>query len=383
MASNLILGTVFGSGDAVPRLGPVANRSVIPNNFFITHVQARSRSVHIAREDIVALKIVTANWYIDGTAGTKLNSGQSQTDTAAIEYPAGGANRAQVRWSGATSGTTAAGATLESDWCYVAIPSGASFAVRRYLTNAGGVAWTSLGGFKNLSLTEAFGSAASGLTDTTMTAGDVPDAGNSSNFMGPVAILGMTKRRTVIYLGDSLAAGLNDTNTATGDFGIFRYLSKTYGYINAARSGDRAVWAAARDATFFDLAKYCTHAIVQHSINDIANSQTAGQTQTSIGTIATALRTANPYINLALTTLTPDTDSGNTTPNATTATARGTLNTWKRTIPAPFDRVIDLAAIYESTGLWVSSSYTGDGRHTTQAGNLFAVDNGSLGQTLP
>lgn len=361
-------------------LGPVASRNILPNNYFNGHLQARSRSVHWAREALTSIKLLLPNWYIDGT-GNLVGPGASREWRASIEYPAN--TFTQVTFGGAAGGIVANGANIESDFVDVDIPDNAQFWVRLWTECAGGTIWTSLTAFKSTAIFgEAFGSAASGITDLTMTAGAVPDAGNASNYMGPLAILGMTEADTVIYFGDSIAAGLNDTNNESGDFGIFRYLSANYGYINASRSSDRAQWAAGRGASYYELAKYCSHAIIQHSINDLVASRTAVQVEADLVTIANAVKAVKPSIKLSVTTVTPDTDAGNTTPNATTTAPKETLNRWKRTTPAPFNDVIDFALAFEVWGLWNNTTYTADGRHTTKAGNLSLINNPLISQNL-
>jgi lysophospholipase L1-like esterase len=126
----------------------------------------------------------------------------------------------------------------------------------------------------------------------------------------------------------------------------------------------------------------CTSAIIAIGINDITGGRTAAQMQAAYLQLAAQLKGAG-FAGAYLTTMMPAATStdGFATLAGQTPTGdavRQAVNAWARTVPAPFDGCIDVAAAMESgtSGKWVVNGTPGyatiDGKHPTESGHAIA-----------
>jgi hypothetical protein len=359
---------VSGAPSATSYTGPVATSAVAPSAFLTSPKQMMNRSRHVATDAITSLQVIFPNFYVTG-AGVETSPGAAATITASIEYPAG--TMTQVKFSASASGSIPSGGTLLSDACTVAIPSGATFWVRSYFTSTAGIVYCN--GVQEQAAGEVFNSAVSGLADLTMS-GTVTSTGDHVDIYRPIAILGSTRKPTVAILGDSRAAGYLDTPNGNGLGEIARGLS--CGYITIATPGDSVQNFVAGHAARLPVAQYCSHVVAQWSINDLSNNRSVAQIQADLATVYGYF---TGVIGILATTAprTTSTDSwatvANQTPFAQEA-SRVTLNTWKRTVPAPWAATWEVADQVESarnSGRW-TPGLTTDGLHENQAGYILA-----------
>jgi len=332
------------------------------------------RTMSFARDTISALRVAWANWFVTA-AGGEQGAGGTMTINASIEYPAG--TFTQVKFSAGATGTIANGTTLVSDSVAVIIPDGAQFWVRWFVASTVALPMTSSPpSLRNTAQGDAFVAAG---TDQTMS-GTVTDDGGTWS-MWPVAIIGSTTRRTIAYLGDSRVVGQQDDFTGTtGDMGqLERPFAPVYGGITLACPGETAAQFLASNSKRLALATYCSTAICEYGINDLAASVTAVTLQTRISSIAALFAGKDFYV----TTLVPDTTGAWTLTNGSdqTVTAfeaqRVAYNTWARANNGGFTGFFDHASVVESSlnsGKWIAdgttNKYTRDGLHENAAANL-------------
>lgn len=155
-------------------LGQVATRCHLAKQTSGTPKQMMCRSWHVACDDIVAIRIAEANWYLNASM-VETGLGANMVVSAAIEYPLNVCGR--LLWGGAATGTAPTLTTLVSDALTVTIPRGAMFAVRRYITCASGIPFTSFSDQTDRGFgIDVFGYAASGLSDQTLSNATVTTA---------------------------------------------------------------------------------------------------------------------------------------------------------------------------------------------------------------
>lgn len=351
-------------------VGQLATRAgFIPTSVTASNKQQMSRTGHFARENIVSLQLALANFAINST-GVEIGTGGPASFTASIEYPVGVFT--QVRFGGLVTGVAQSATILTSDLVQVAIPKGKRFWVKVWRADPLGIIYNSFTWFKSTATHgDAFNFSTTTVPDTTMTT--TATNLDANNLYVPLAIVGYTRRGSVLILGDSLPTGQNDTSDASGDVGLFRYIGAARGYINAGRPGDRAVWFKDNSVLRRSLGQYVSDIIVQHTINDIGSGgRSVAEVQADLTLIGNLLRAAYPHKRLWLATSIPQTVDGTNGAAGPNETKRVQLNDWKRTSPTPYDGCIELADAVENSrngGLFASGTYINtDGTHMTAAG---------------
>lgn len=381
-------------------LGNVATKVQIPSSRSTTNKQACSRSHHIARDDITELKIELANWYwTRGGTLTETNGGGNITYTASIEYPAG--TFTQVKWSGVASKLVASGASALSDYVAVNIPNGASFWVRTYAVAVSAIVFTdSVSGFprRDLANGEAYEYSVGSTTDKTM-GGTINDVGAATApLFVPTAIVAMTRKPSVLILGDSRDWGFSDVLDSSGDLGdIARSIGPAYGYINAGCAGDTLSGFITAHAKRVALATYCSHVIFGDAINAL-RSGGSGQNK-SAATVLGELQTILGYFptKRCFTTTcggpsTTSTDSWATTTNQTVNANSAQIIAYNDAIRAVvancigYFEIADQVESSRNSGKWwvtgVALATTADGLHGTQASYLRIKNNGAIDTSL-
>lgn len=359
-------------------VGQVATRSFVPNNRTTGHKQLMARTRHVARDDIFRLRLAYPNWTV--LTGVETDGGAVATVRASIEYPEGVFT--QVLFSGSAAGTIADGATGLSDWVDVTIPNGATFFVRTWRDCAGGIIYCT-----NTAQDVAGGDFFRyGTTTSDLTMGGAIVSSDTTNCHFPAAILASTVKSSVAILGDSRAWGQGDDWT-TGDRGeLAKAIGPSLGYINLSNPGDRAMWFAPSGTKRSAVAAYCSHAVVQYGINDVANSRTDAQIQADINTIRSGLPMGSVYLSTMPPGMINSTDNWATLANQSPPARdvqRIANNDWRRAVPSGFVGCVEVADAVESarnSGKWVvngSANYaTSDGTHETPAGYQLIKDSG-------
>lgn len=363
--------------DLAEYLGQVANAGRMPSSFDSVNKQLMSRVPMQARDHIKSLQLLFANAYVNGS--TETGSGAAAGIKASIEYPEGVFT--QVLFSASATGSITNTSTLLSDSVTVDIPDGAEFWVRSYFTSTGGVVYNEKSnGVSNATV--------SGGTDKTMT-GTVTDDGSAYSY-SPLAVLGMTRLRTVVLLGDSHVVGRDDTPDATRDLGsLQRSIGPYFGTIVLAKSGDAAngyVGSHAIRQAVIDT--YATDLVCQLAHNDIYNAnRTPAQVQTSVQTI---LGYAPAAVRKFVTTLQPKTTSsddwatvGNMTADSETPDAQTYNGLVRSGSIAGADGFFDICRALESSADSGKQKATGsafgyvvDGSHCNRAGQILIRDSG-------
>jgi hypothetical protein len=230
---------VLLGGGARQYTGLVATRGRVATNFNGTNKQIMSRTFHVARDTLSSIRLVLGNWYaLSNTSPvTEAGSGAAATFTASIEYPSG--TFTQVLFSGSATGNVSDGATLVSDATAVNIPIGATFWVRNFFQSTGGILFTNV--MFSGATTDAAAYNTSGVTDQTMSGTITNRTSGIAN--PPIAVIGLTRKKSYLLISDSRGYGVGDTPDATGDTGFLaRPIGPNYAYINAGVSADEAAW---------------------------------------------------------------------------------------------------------------------------------------------
>lgn len=363
--------------DVQPYLGQVANAGRMPTSFDSVNKQIMSSVPLQARDHIQSLRFRFGNYYVN--SGSETGSGATAGITCGIEYPTGVFT--QVKFSGSASGSIPNNNELISDETIIQIPDGAEFIVHTRFTSTGGVLYNEKSnGISAMTV--------SGGTDKTMTGGVVDD-GNGYSY-SPIAVLGMTRRRTVVLVGDSHVVGRDDTPDATRDLGsLQRSIGPYFGTIVLAKSGDSAngyVGSHTRRQAVIDA--YATDLVVQLAHNDLYNSgRTPAQVKASVETI---LGYAPDHVRKFVTTLQPkttSTDDWATLGNMTVDPATSNAQTYNGLVRAGSivgaDGFFDICRAIESsvdsgkqkvTG--AAFGYTVDGSHLNREGQILIRDSG-------
>ncbi|WP_083662417.1 MULTISPECIES: SGNH/GDSL hydrolase family protein [unclassified Rhodococcus (in: high G+C Gram-positive bacteria)] len=294
------------------------------------------------------------------------------TVKAAFEYSLGAI--VPVFFNGSRTGVCAPGGILVSDPIPVELADNDLFYSRNLVTvGSAGEKWP-LGPYISTSVGD--GTAATDLVDSGAITG-----GNATYAFGPSAIVGskVGAATAVLLLGDSILQGLGDgSSEPTTDAGWgARALNNEYGYVNVALAGEEASQfqpGNARRLSRLPLARYCTHAIVNHGINDVKADSTTAQIQQRLTNIWTAL--ANMGLKVYQSTLTPvttgtfTTEAGQTKQTQAREDVRIAVNTWIRSTPAPLTGFLEAADAVETarnSGIW-KANYTTDGTHPSATG---------------
>lgn len=352
--------------ETTPYIGQVATHCFQPLTFSAGNQQQMSRSYHVAQVDLASLQLVFPNWY-----GFEQSPGGAAGITAAIEYPVGVFT--QVKFGGVAQGSIPDGKNLTSDPTNVMIPAGAAFFVRSYYTNALGGVTTGYLNQTAHALGERYNVGTSGIVDQTM-GGTITQLA-PGNLYGPIAILGLTTKPSVLVLGDSRAAGQNEGvgggTAGTTEVGqITRSLFPSIAFINCSTPSERASTLAVTNTLRCGLSQFVTHVICQLGVNDIGNSRTAAQALADMQTIRAACQSRKFY-GATIPPVTTSSDSWATAQNQTPAAyeyQRVLLNTSLRAIPSGFAGYFETADPVESSrnsGRWKSPGFTSDGVHGT------------------
>lgn len=402
-----LLGTLDDTFSAVVLpslyLGQVATNSRMPTNRSTTNKQANSRTHHIARDDITSLKIELPNWYwVRSTAGPETNGGGNITYSAAVEYPA--ETFTQILFSGATSAVVSSGNSVLSDYCDVSIPSGASFWIRTYASAVTAIVFSEGNASpytaqRDNGNGEAYAYAASGVSNLTM-GGTITSniTGLSDPVFCPTAIVAMTRKPSVLIIGNSREWGFNDTFDASGDQGdIARSIGASYGYINMGSAGDFCSAFITAHTKRAALQQYVSHVIIGDVINAL-RAGGSGQNKSAVtvlGEVQTILgyfSTKRCYTTTCGGPSTTSTDNWATTANQTVNANNAEYTAYNDAIRAGVENCVgyfEIADQVESasnSGKWwvtgVAQATTLEGLHGIQASYLRIKNSGAIDTAL-
>jgi hypothetical protein len=380
--------TLAALGAPAPALRACATRCGAPDvsNAAFTLMSGWTR--HLMTDDVQSFQVVYPNWI----AVTSSNEGETGigalTLTAALEYPIGTFTR--ITFGGAGGASAPSGAQIISDPVKVAIKKGATFRLRYFYSNPGGILFDCRQGPGELM---CFGT--SGLTDMTMGgtpsggsgggSGGVGGAGGSQYSYRPVAIVGLTTRKAILAIGDSrfvgfpaLAAGVQDVQSDVfGGLGVFErsFCRGEAGCVLAARGGELASDFLAGHANRLALAAYCDIVVGEYGLNDLFEGASQATAESRISAIA-ALFPGKPVYWTTILPDTTSTDAWATTGNQTKtlgandAYRTGLNDDLRAGAISGLSGFIELADVVESardSGLWVPGC-TSDGIHANQAG---------------
>lgn len=368
--------------------GVVATKCTIPTNSSTTNRFGNSRSHHVARDIISALRIELPNWYWyrAGTiGGTQVETNGTGTVTyrASVEYPEGVFT--QILWGGVADVVCAAGASVLSDMTAVAIPAGAAFWIRIHLAATSRMVFVDgiaspVTRVVDPGAGDAFEYGSTAQPDKTMggtiTATSVADA---APILRPTAIVGMTRKPSILLIGDSKCWGFGDTPSAGSDAGeIARGLGPLFGYINAASAGDFLSAYIAANAKRTALKQHVSHVVVQTAINALRQGG-SGQNKTAATVLAEQQTILGLFSDKRRLTVTTAPQSASSDGWATVASQ--TVNANSAQIVAFSDAIrvgvagslgyFDVADHYESarnSGRWKAPGFTSDGLHSTVSG---------------
>lgn len=361
--------TVNPSAQPSTYTGPVATRTVFPDEADSVNKQMNCRTWHRATERLTSFQIIWPTWYANST-GLEQTVTLGATFTASVEYPAG--TFTQVTFGGSASTTLVADNDKTSDTISLTIPKGAVFWIRSFYSSASNIIYSALQ--TDTARGEACNRAASGLSDLTM-GGTITDNASTAIFK-PIAIVATTRKPTVALVGDSRVRGSWDR--ASGDRGeLAGKIGKQFGYLNLGKGNEQATTYVSSHSRRLPYALMCSHVILQHGINDHYYGRTEGQLRTDLGTIL-GYFTGHPAFIATMSPSNDSSDNWTTLNNQTTRSYesdRVTNNTWRRGPPAGFVACFDIANELESSansGKWkvdgTASKYTTDGGHATAFG---------------
>ncbi len=346
-------------------LGQVATRSNLPGTDDTSNTKVMSRTLHYARSSIVAPRVGVSGLYLSPTTGETTDA--TETFTGSIEYPAG--TFYQLKWSGATSVSSAGTLAVSDAVPGLIIPDGVAFWVRLYETGTHVVYNyynAQLGGYDQTTVSTS-------ATDQTMS-GTVSNSNTSSNLQ-PACIIAQTTRPSVLGLGDSRLVGYNDSrNDASADGGeVWRYIGPRYAYIDLSVYGATAQSYLSNNTVRKLLGVYTTAAINELGGNDIGNNpQLSVSTVVGYRSQATAIFNKPYTFGLTIAPFVASSDNFVTTANQTVSQIeplRISANSTVRAGVAGEVNVIDVDRMLDpgATGLWpvngATYGYTADGTH--------------------
>ena len=215
----------FASPELTEHEGFVASRARLVYSMTEAYKQIMSRSCHFANEDLKSIKLIFAN-FRPGGAGD-LKTGSAATISASIEFPAGTVT--PIYFQGERIGSVADVGSITSDYAAVSIPNGSPFWVRLFYTSRSAIIFN----LCNSYLGEQSRVGTGELTDQTST-GDVLYGGTPQNWiLPPSAIIGKTKKQSVLIVGDSRSKGQGDkenaSNTTLGRDGKVGNIARSMG----------------------------------------------------------------------------------------------------------------------------------------------------------
>lgn len=354
--------------------GLIATRTGLPTTSFGTNKYIQNRSGHIATANITAIRILVANAFTTDSGGPETTLGASGDYTASIEYPAD--TFTQITWSASATKTVADGATALSDYVTVSIPLGATFWVRQWIHNTGGIMFNA---FRNAALGDKFNTAAILLTDITM-GGVQIDVGDYC--LMPLAIIGMTDKASIVIVGDSIGAGYLDTQSADLLQGLIaKAFDTSVPFANLSTNSIRASNFTSVAPIRASLFPYCSHAIIQVGRNDLSvGGDSPATIKTSLETLIAVFPARVKKTVCPLMMTSSSTDSWATTANQTTnsnESDRVSINTTIRASGVTgqnngyFEVIFPVESANNSGKFKVdgtANKYTSDGIHLVPAG---------------
>lgn len=293
------------------------------------------------------IRLIYGNWFYNNTTPpyADVPNPNAITIKAAIRV---GSNIYTVTFGGSTSATIAGGGFVQSDPVPISVVAGSVLYARTevtpvsgwYATRQSGPTATGMGGF-----TVTTGLCVPGAAAITETASTVMYA--------PMGVVGRVAsgalQRTVVIVGDSLAAGSNDysssrlgrstsTPTLSGGGYIARGLyAAGIPWFNTACSSDQAQYFVGPYGSNYRWLweSAATTVICEYGRNDVSASQTLAQIQANLITIWSAgANRGQRVIQCTVTPLTTSTDGFVTTTNQSFTSAQNTvrvnLNQWLR-----------------------------------------------------
>lgn len=376
--------------------GNVARSTFQPSAQNVTNKQLMSRKAHYASDLILSCQLILPNWFVAATGTeSEVASGAPVTFTASIEYPVG--TFTQVLFSGLTSAVVANGASVVSDVITVSIPYGARFYSRIYMVTTAGIFWQSIM-TSDTANGEALNIGVAGVSDLTM-GGTVTN--NVNGIFSPVAIIGSTRKPTVVLMGDSRTYGVGDSySDGAGELGqITRSLaaSSAVNYLNLSMSGGRAdTWLSQDHSRRVALTNtYGTHIIEAHGINvfDLPGGTPAYEATQLTG--IKALFLTLPMYGVTCYPHSTSSDAWATIANQGQGPNPSNRIGWNDNLrsgsyAAAFAGYFEIADVLESardSGLWncpvagggtANAVLTGDGLHSLQAGCLLIKNSGVI-----
>lgn len=358
-------------------LGQVATRLGYQPNIGFGYTTAMTSSVHVLTDNVTSIQVAFPNFKEASGVDTLLTG--NTTFTAAVSI-FGAGSMTQMKWSGASSLSTALGITPLCDPIPLVASKGTRIKINVFRANS-----TDVPGFYpngGNACNSAFGEGSwFGGTDQTMTTAQIAD--NSSPMMYvPCLIVAQTKTPSVLLIGDSKMVGYHDyTFDVTGDLGSWaRALGKLggIGYCNLGVFGEQASAFITNSAIRLTLAPYFSHIGCNYGINGLS---TAASMYTNLQAVAAlSAFSGKKFIQSTIEPFTSSTDSFATTANQSgNETVINPLNALILANSAGFSGVVDLAsAVRDSaTGFWKAPpAITDDGTHEITAGNIMIRDSG-------
>ncbi len=377
-------------------LGQVATRSEIPTlKLGTSAAQSMSQRGYIAREDITALKIAVANWYVDNADGLEKGQGSTLSVDASIRYPSSPNTWQPILFSASATGAAADGTLLISDWITLStpIPAGTVFHIRLWKR------WASAGILYMASSSASFPmrNTNNGLADNLTSGVTTPNCTDGTAFSnvdaniqdGCQAIVAMTRKASILIYGTSRNVGVNDAVDASGNRGeVARSIGGSLAYINVARHADRLVWWKDNFAKRRELAAFCSHAVGDGPTNDFFNSRTFAQAKGDAAIFLPNLRSGllgGKGGQIIHCTTAVRTNTGNTA----TVTGESERLLWNSDLRATnldglVDGCFDVDSFFDANGdgLWDNNAWHNDGVHETQAGNVALQAAGTINPAL-
>jgi len=365
---RLLGGMAGGSGIVVRNIAsntraPGANGGAASNGVDTT-ANSRTSQVNESGKALTNLALVYSGWRTRASAPSETDLPNDYTVTASIEYPSG--TFTQVTWSGTTSKVITAGSNIVSDYMAVAIPAGARFWVRSFVSVTAGGVWPTSGTMHSGSPGLELYQTGTGLSDMTM-GGTI--VGTSQGFRASGFLSRGTgfKKVSLGVFGDSIASGsgdgVYDTNSNTSWIG--RAASGNCPILTTAIVGVTLADNVLNLTRRLDLFQKCgiTHVLCAWGANDVA-VRTAPQIQADLTTLYNAIIAAG--MKPVQTTTTPKsttadfwyTEAGQTAAAGYTggeASVRGVVNNWVRALNAGLYDYIETADNVEtarSSSIW-------------------------------
>ena len=352
--------------------GVVATGCKVPTQTYSVNKWITTASRHSARGDIHGIRVAFANWYVNDSQA-EVTPGSPIYMRAAIEYPRGVVTA--LRFAGVGNTTIAAGETKFTDWLpEITIPDGETFFIRTFAECPNGIIYSNhVTGYMQAGETVA------GAPDYTDFSTPLQTSPFNLGF-APVAILGRTKKSSIVVLGDSIAEGYDDsTDYYRGNGGyLLRSLEEKHGVMSLAKSGDSAFKWLTNNAKRGALIQFCSHMVIEYGSNDLTSGRSASALQADIEAIVNTYK-----LPTHICTVGPCTNSTNSWTNAAgqtpyasepqriqfnNAVRAGTI----KGVSGYFD-IADALETFRNSGIWVTTGvanyYTDDGVHPSPKGH--------------